>query len=89
MNKTNRNASFTWSVLFLSALLAMPAQAGKLFISNERDNTVTVLDSNTFEKIATVETGRRPRGLITSRTAKKYTSVWVMMTPLTLSIPPA
>ncbi|WP_198158346.1 YVTN family beta-propeller repeat protein [Enterovibrio coralii] len=57
-------------VCALTTATTFPAVAGKLFISNERDNTVTVVDSKTFELLNTIETGRRPRGLITSPDGK-------------------
>src|SRR5690606_37646753 len=40
----------------------IPAHARRIFVSNERDNTVTVLGDN-FEIIKTIETGMRPRGI--------------------------
>ncbi|MGU3541343.1 YVTN family beta-propeller repeat protein, partial [Methylobacterium sp. A54F] len=35
--------------------------------SNERDNTVSVIDTATFEVTRTFPVGRRPRGLVFSR----------------------
>jgi YVTN family beta-propeller protein len=53
---------------FTTAMLvfAEPCFAGKIFVSNEKDNTVTVLDTDTYEVIATIPVGRRPRGVILS-----------------------
>jgi YVTN family beta-propeller protein len=39
-----------------------PALALTIFVTNEKDNTVTVLDE-TFKVIKTVKTGLRPRGI--------------------------
>ena len=39
---------------------------GYLFISNEKDHTVTVLDGKTFDVIKNIQTGRRPRALDSS-----------------------
>ena len=48
----------------VAALLATaaPAQAYKVFVSNERGNTVTVLDGATWEVLAEFPAGNRPRG---------------------------
>ena len=35
-----------------------------IFVSNEKDNTVTVLDSETLKTIKTIPTGKRPRGIV-------------------------
>ena len=45
------------------ALLTTPAEAYQLFISNEKDNTVTVLDSTNMQPVKVIKTGRRPRGI--------------------------
>ena len=49
-------------------VFASPAVAGPytIFVSNEKDNTVTVLDGETLEAVKTVKTSRRPRGIILS-----------------------
>ncbi|MGD8527792.1 MAG: hypothetical protein PVH06_03840, partial [Methyloceanibacter sp.] len=48
-------------------LLATPlAQAETIFVSNEKDNTITVIDGDTMETIKTIETSRRPRGIMLS-----------------------
>jgi YVTN family beta-propeller protein len=56
-----------WCCLAL-ALLALPAaaQAGRLYVSNEDDGTVTVLDADRNAAIATIAVGKRPRGLALS-----------------------
>src|SRR5690606_21707727 len=53
------------SVMALLGLGAASAEAQsyKIFVSNERDHTISVLDGDTFEVIDTIETGRRPRGI--------------------------
>jgi YVTN family beta-propeller protein len=45
--------------------LALPdgANASELFISNEKDNSVTVIDSETLKPIKVIKTGARPRGI--------------------------
>ena len=60
-----------WAVTFqpsaaILALGATPSHAARIFVSNERDNTVTVIDLDTLETLATIKTGERPRGIITT-----------------------
>lgn len=48
------------------AALAGPALAagtGYIFVSNETDHTVTVIDGTTFEVVKTIATGERPRDM--------------------------
>jgi PQQ-dependent catabolism-associated beta-propeller protein len=47
-----------------------PAQAFRIFVSNEKDNTITVLDGKTFDILKTVAVGARPRGIVLSRDGK-------------------
>lgn len=51
-------------------LAAQPALAERIFVSNERDNTVTVLDGSSMEVLKTIKTSARPRGIITSHDGK-------------------
>ncbi len=48
------------------ALLAAPALADKAFVSNERGNTITVVDINGWEVIDEFFAGNRPRGITMS-----------------------
>jgi YVTN family beta-propeller protein len=52
----------------ISAILAAahPAAAETIFVSNEKDNSVTILDGATLEVIKTVPVGQRPRGITLS-----------------------
>ena len=53
----------------MAAVLCMsasPAFAYKIYVSNERGNDVTVLDSATFEVVDTIKVGQRPRGIVVS-----------------------
>ena len=43
------------------------AQAHWVYISNEKDDTVTVIDSETYEVVKTLEVGFRPRGITLSK----------------------
>jgi YVTN family beta-propeller protein len=40
--------------------------APTIFVSNEKDNTITVLNADTLETIKTIKVARRPRGIILS-----------------------
>ncbi len=61
----------TVSLALLLAASAAPAFAMKIFVSNEKDNTVTVVDGDTLEVIKTIPTARRPRGIIASPDGKE------------------
>lgn len=56
-------------VLGLAGLLALPpcADAGRAYISNEDGQTITVIDTDKAETIATIAVGKRPRGLKLNR----------------------
>ncbi|MGR3375913.1 YVTN family beta-propeller repeat protein [Salipiger abyssi] len=47
-------------------LAATGALAGKAFVSNERGNTITVIDTESWEVIEEFEGGNRPRGITLS-----------------------
>lgn len=51
--------------LWLTCLIALPlcAEAGRAYVSNEDGETVSVLDTDRAELIATIAVGKRPRGL--------------------------
>src|SRR5579864_5648970 len=56
-----------WPCLAL-ALLSLPAGAHgeRLYVSNEDDGTITVLDADRGAAISTIAVGKRPRGLALS-----------------------
>src|ERR1700729_2889368 len=55
-------------LLFTAALLSLQTQAAdRAYVSNEDGETVTVLDTEKDEVIATVAVGKRPRGLKLNR----------------------
>ena len=54
------------AALILGGAASSPALANKVFVSNERGNSVSVLDSETWEKIAEFPAGNRPRGITMS-----------------------
>ena len=54
------------TTIFLSNISAEHSHAkgtGLIFVSNERDHSITVLDPNTYEPIASIDSGRRPRDM--------------------------
>lgn len=61
--------STKWHALWLSWLLVLTpgAQAGRAYVSNEDGETVSVLNTERGELIATISVGKRPRGLKLSR----------------------
>ena len=64
--------------LFLSAFLsaaavaltASSAEAYTAYVTNEKDNTVSVIDNDKLEVINTVKVGQRPRGIVMSQDGK-------------------
>jgi PQQ-dependent catabolism-associated beta-propeller protein len=55
----------------LALLLALPAQADRLFVTNERDGTLQVIDTQTDRVTATVKIGNRPRGMAVAPDGKR------------------
>lgn len=43
------------------------AWSGEVWVTNEKDDTVSVIDTGTLEVVATYETGERPRGITFSK----------------------
>src|ERR1700727_3468575 len=62
--------------LFVFLLPLDPAFAFLAYISNEKGNSVSVIDTDKMETIATIKTGQRPRGIEVSRDGK---SVYVAL----------
>jgi YVTN family beta-propeller protein len=50
--------------------LGAAAQAARGYVSNEDDGTVTVIEVERLEAVATIEVGKRPRGMVLSRDGK-------------------
>ena len=46
-------------------------QAYSIYVSNEKDNTISVIDGASFELVETIEVGQRPRGITLSDDNKK------------------
>lgn len=56
----------TVSTLALTALMTAPTFAQEVWISNERDNTISIIDVPTMEVVDTIKVGARPRGIMFS-----------------------
>ena len=52
---------------WLVASLATPLHAGEIWVTNERDDTVSIIDTDTLEVVRTHKTGERPRGITFSK----------------------
>jgi YVTN family beta-propeller protein len=61
------------AVLFGCALAAWlaPAQAQRAYVSNEDGNSISIIDTQRDEVIATIEVGKRPRGLKLDRSGSR------------------
>ncbi|MBO9434867.1 MULTISPECIES: YVTN family beta-propeller repeat protein [unclassified Ruegeria] len=55
------------AALLAATALCAPATADEIWISNEKDDTLSVIDIETLEVIRTIETGERPRGITFSK----------------------
>ena len=51
-------------------LTTVPAAASEVFVSNEKGNSITVIDGDTYEVTETVPVGNRPRGIALSPDGK-------------------
>ncbi len=51
--------------LFLA--LSLPVHAGEIWVTNEKDDTISIIDTDTLEVVRTYETGERPRGITFSK----------------------
>jgi len=66
---TSRPSWLIWGLLLFAVPLC--AQAGRAYVSNEDGNSVTVIDTDRGEVIATVDVGKRPRGLKVSHDGRQ------------------
>src|SRR5271170_8485728 len=46
------------------------AAAETIYVSNEKDNTITVVDGSSLEPVKTIPVGQGPRGILLSKDAK-------------------
>lgn len=52
-------------------MLAAGARADTVFVTNEQDDTVSVIDGNSLQLVGTIPVGRRPRGIEASPDGKR------------------
>ena len=60
----------TLSLVLACAAIADQAAAATAYVSNEKGNTISVVDLDKMETIATVPVGERPRGITLSHDKK-------------------
>jgi len=65
-----RGSTFILPLTLVGGCIAATAQAETIYVTNEKGNTVSVIDGQSLEVIKTVEVGQRPRGLVMSRDNK-------------------
>ncbi|ABV94398.1 conserved hypothetical protein [Dinoroseobacter shibae DFL 12 = DSM 16493] len=70
MRPTLTAAATTALLLGTTAALA----SGEIWVTNEKDDTISVIDIATLEVVRTIETGERPRGITFS---KDYSRVYI------------
>ncbi|MEA3094916.1 MAG: hypothetical protein QOJ04_6258, partial [Caballeronia sp.] len=68
----NRRAVIRCALLGLGLLLcaAAPAGAFTAYVSNEKSNTISVIDTSKWEVVRTIKVGQRPRGITITRDQK-------------------
>src|SRR5512145_2629563 len=60
------------SVAMLGAIVAAtPSAAYTVYVSNEKGNSLTVIDSKTLEVLETIQVGQRPRGIMLTKDGKQ------------------
>jgi YVTN family beta-propeller protein len=52
------------------ALAAGSSEAREIYVSNEKGNSITIVDGDKLEAVATVPVGNRPRGIALSPDGK-------------------
>ena len=61
---------FNFIISFILVFYASFSFANLAYITNEKDNTVSVIDIDKKKVVRTVEVGQRPRGIIMSKDGK-------------------
>src|SRR5215470_14275144 len=59
--------ALSFFVITVLAVLPLEARAARAYVSNEDDGTVSVIDTQRLEQVASVAVGKRPRGLVLSK----------------------
>ncbi|HJU49553.1 MAG TPA: beta-propeller fold lactonase family protein, partial [Pseudogulbenkiania sp.] len=58
------------AALLLTSFTATQVMAANVYVSNEKDHTLSVIDSNTLAVVKTIPVGKRPRGITLSKDGK-------------------
>ena len=66
-----RTTRFGLAVAGVVVFAATPATAYTVYVSNEKGNSLTVIDSATLEVQATIPVGQRPRGIMMTKDGKQ------------------
>ena len=67
-----RRAGLTWRLVgLLLAAAPGPARAYTAYVTNERDNTVSVVDLDQMKTVQTVRVGQRPRGITMTKDGRE------------------
>jgi len=71
VNGNRAKQIFMRCILALASMLVVQnAYAYTIYVSNEKDNTISVIDGDSLEVIDTIEVGERPRGIVLSNDGK-------------------
>jgi PQQ-dependent catabolism-associated beta-propeller protein len=70
-SRSQRTSLFALAVVLGTGLFAGGARAETVYVSNEKDNTISVIDSKTDAVTDTIPVGHRPRGIVLSRDNSK------------------
>ena len=62
--------AFPFLALAMTLSTASPGFAYTAYVTNERDNTVSVVDLDKMQTVKTIEVGQRPRGIVISPDGK-------------------
>jgi YVTN family beta-propeller protein len=55
---------------WLAVAMAGPASAFTAYVSNEKGNTVSVIDTSKWQVVKTIKVGQRPRGIAYTKDQK-------------------
>ena len=61
---------FSGVLLAVLALPSDPVVAYTIYVSNEKDNTISIIDSDNLEVFETIAVGQRPRGITLTKDGK-------------------
>jgi PQQ-dependent catabolism-associated beta-propeller protein len=64
--------SITLGLAILVGAACLPLAAHEVYVSNEKDNTISVIDTEKLEVVRTFAVGERPRGITFSKDFKQF-----------------